>query len=76
MSHTKNAIISWIRTTDAEVEGTATYLFTYSSAYMIFYQIDMYLYVRIDVWEKMTKKRTEHPPAAGRRREHGLGRYL
>ena len=38
-------------------------------------QIDMFLYVRIDVWEKMTKKE-KTVPATGRRREHGLGRYL
>ena len=36
---------------------------------------DMFLYVRIDVYKKMTKK-TKKAPAAGRRRVHGLGRYL
>ena len=25
----------------------------------------MYPYVRIDVWEKMTKKRKQHPPPGG-----------
>ena len=45
---------SWIQTQDAR--GTATYLFTYSGSYMTIYQIDTYLYVRTDVWEKLTKK--------------------
>ena len=49
---------SWIRTNDAKVRGTATCLFTYSGIYMI----DMSMCVRIDVWEKMTKKQTQHPP--------------
>ena len=66
----------WIRTSNAEVKGTATYLFTYAGSYIAFYQINMFLYVRIDVWEKMTNKKTKTAPAAGRRREHGLGRFL
>ena len=61
--HTKtHTPSSWIRTTDAEVGGTATYLFTYSGSYMTIYQIDMYLYVQIDVWERKIKKRKQYPP--------------
>ena len=42
--------------------------------YTVFFQmIDMHLYVRIDVWEKLTKKQKQH---LSRRHEHGLGRYL
>ena len=52
----------------------SVYLLTLRS-YMGIVQIDMFLYVRIDVWEKMTKK-AKTVPATGRRREHGLGRYL
>ena len=29
---------------------------------MTFYQIDMYLYVRIDVWKKTVTTRKKHPP--------------
>ena len=48
------------RTPRSEVQQTC--LFTYSGSCMTVYQIDMYLYVRIDVSEKLEKKRKEHPP--------------
>ena len=53
---------SWIRTTDNEVRGTATYLFTYSGSSITIYQIDMYLQdfpsegVRND-WTKVMRKK-------------------
>ena len=36
--------------------------FTYKGSYTTIYRIDMYLYVRIHVWKKMTKRRKKHPP--------------
>ena len=36
----------------------------------------MFLYLRMDVWARMTKKIKKKVPAAGRRREYGLGRIL
>ena len=42
MSHKWNTS-SWVRTTDDEVRGTATYLLMDSASYMTIYQIDMYL---------------------------------
>ena len=51
------------RTSHAEVKRTVAYLCTYQgSSYTTIYQSDMYLKVRIDVCEKMTKKRKKHPP--------------
>ena len=53
---------SFIGTTDAQVRGTTTYLFTYSGSFLAIDQVGMYLYVRIDVLEKLTKCRKQQPP--------------
>ena len=44
--------------------------------YFMIFQINKFLYVRMDVWVKMTKKKRKKALAVGRGREHGLGRYL
>ena len=41
---------------------------------MMIFQIDVFVYVRMDVWVKW--KKMKKAPAVGRRREHGLGRFL
>ena len=57
-----NPITYRARTSDAEAKVTAAYLFTYLGSYMIIVQIDMFLYIWMDVWVKMTKKTKKHPP--------------
>ena len=74
MSTKKLYILYWTRTSDAEVKGTAAYLFTYKGSYMTIYRIDMYLRTNRRLGQNY--KKTKKAPAAGRRREHGLGRYL
>ena len=57
----RNAI--GIRTTDPEVRGKATYLLPHSISCVHRPRlVYMYLHVRVDVWEKMTKIRNPHPP--------------
>ena len=75
VTRTKATPSSWIRANDKEALRIAIYLFTYPDSHMTSYQLDIRLLrtkSRLETYDKNTKA----PPTAGRRREHGLGRYL
>ena len=56
--HKRHTLSSSIRT----MERCRSSLCTYSCLHMTICQVDMYLYVRIDVGQNLTGKRKHHPP--------------
>ena len=67
----------WSRTSNAEVQGIATYYLTYAGHYMKIYHIDTwYIFIRMNRRGERNNNRTITVPAAGRQHEHVLDRYV